>query len=323
VEHLLILSYLLILFIGMWAGFIALQAHRDRGVTIARPLFIYLIWFNVMVFVILVGRYTATNLFMGNPPIVHALAHIGVMLFSFVALAETAYWLLRSACALRGRECTRTVTRVYLAVCVIFGLNCLASVGFWLWRDTRTWVSWNKTTMVVAAALICVAISAGLVWFRHEKNGHAADRSVRRFGLALLLGYGLFGAATAFGPDWYHALSALSWLWLSSVSLLWLRSHIHHFFPVNAASNLTKILDEFAARFSITKREREVMELLFHGKSYKEIEDQLCISLGTVKNHAYNLYRKVGVNSRAQLIHLAINSDSPPSSTTSATDTTP
>jgi DNA-binding CsgD family transcriptional regulator len=62
-------------------------------------------------------------------------------------------------------------------------------------------------------------------------------------------------------------------------------------------------------RFSITKREREVMDLLFQGKSYKEIEDLLCISLGTVKNHAYNLYRKVGVNSRAQLIHLAINND--------------
>jgi DNA-binding CsgD family transcriptional regulator len=177
--------------------------------------------------------------------------------------------------------------------------------------------------MVVAVALFCSIISAGLVWPRYDTNDRAAGNSVRRFGLALLLGYVLLAVAAAFVMDWYHALSALAWLWLNCASLLWLRSNIHHFSPVITASNLEKTLGEFAARFSITKREREVMDLLFQGKSYKEIEDRLCISLGTVKNHAYNLYRKIGVNSRAQLIHLAINNDLPPSNSTSATDTTP
>ncbi len=323
-EHLLILSYLMILFVGTWAAFVARQAFLVRGVTAARPLFFYLAWFNVMVFVILVGRYFAANLLMENHSLLHSFMHIGVTLGSFLALAGTSYWLMQSAYALQGRECPRVITRVFLVGCVLFGLNCTASLGYWLWRDTAVWVHWNKTNMVIVAALFCAVTSVGLIWSRYDKNGgRAAGRSVRRLGLALFLGYGLFGAATAFGKDWFRALSALAWLWLSGASLLWLRSHIHHFFPVIAGSDLTKTLDEFAARFSVTKREREVMELLFQGKSYKEIEDQLCISLGTVKNHAYNLYRKIGVNSRAQLIHLAINNDSPPSSPTSATDTTP
>lgn len=318
----MILSYLLILFIGTWAAFLARQAYQVRAVTAARPLFFYLTCFNIMVFVILAGRYSATNMFMETHSTAHLYAHIGVLLGSFLALAGTSYWLLRSAYHLRGRECPPAAIRGYLYACVLFGLNCMASVAYWLWRDEAAWVRLNKISMVVAAALFCSIISARLAWSAYDKNDRAVGNSVRRFGLALLLGYGLFAIAAAFWMDWYYAVSALAWLWLNCASLLWLRSYIHHSSPVIAPSNMEKILDEFAARFSVTKREREVMELLFQGKSYKEIEDQLCISLGTVKNHAYNLYRKIGVNSRAQLIHLAININLPQSNSTSATDTT-
>ena len=46
---------------------------------------------------------------------------------------------------------------------------------------------------------------------------------------------------------------------------------------------------------------REIMA----GKSNKEIEASLHIAFNTVKNHVYSIFRKTGVNSRAQLILLA------------------
>ncbi len=54
----------------------------------------------------------------------------------------------------------------------------------------------------------------------------------------------------------------------------------------------------------ITGREAEIIGLLIQGKSYREIERQLFISLKTVKTHAYNIYRKLGVKSRWQLLNL-------------------
>ena len=45
------------------------------------------------------------------------------------------------------------------------------------------------------------------------------------------------------------------------------------------------------------------MELILAGKSNKEIEDKLYISSSTVKNHVYNIYRKLNVKSRSQLSH--------------------
>jgi LuxR family transcriptional regulator of spore coat protein len=61
-----------------------------------------------------------------------------------------------------------------------------------------------------------------------------------------------------------------------------------------------------AHEHGVTDREREVMELIVQGRSNKEIEGELFISFSTVKNHAYSLYRKLGVKSRAQLIHLVM-----------------
>jgi len=57
-------------------------------------------------------------------------------------------------------------------------------------------------------------------------------------------------------------------------------------------------------RFSISPREREVVRLLLAGKSNRDIERELFISLKTVKTHVYNVYKKMGVKSRWQLARL-------------------
>lgn len=52
----------------------------------------------------------------------------------------------------------------------------------------------------------------------------------------------------------------------------------------------------------ITRREREVTDLICQGKSNQEIADILFISLQTVKDHTHRIYLKIGVKNRIQLI---------------------
>lgn len=56
--------------------------------------------------------------------------------------------------------------------------------------------------------------------------------------------------------------------------------------------------------YALTNRENEVARLLLKGATYKDISEQLFISLPTVKTHASNIYRKCQVKSRAELSHL-------------------
>ena len=52
----------------------------------------------------------------------------------------------------------------------------------------------------------------------------------------------------------------------------------------------------------LTERELEVLDLIAAGLTNREIAAQLYVTEGTVKRHGYNLYGKLGVNSRTQAI---------------------
>jgi DNA-binding NarL/FixJ family response regulator len=57
-----------------------------------------------------------------------------------------------------------------------------------------------------------------------------------------------------------------------------------------------------ASEEQLTPREIEVAKSLIDGNSYKQVAYYLHISPGTVKQHIKNIYRKLQVNSRVQLI---------------------
>lgn len=52
----------------------------------------------------------------------------------------------------------------------------------------------------------------------------------------------------------------------------------------------------------LTKREREVFEILVQDKTTKEIAAQLFISEKTVRNHISNVIQKLGVKGRSQAV---------------------
>ena len=59
---------------------------------------------------------------------------------------------------------------------------------------------------------------------------------------------------------------------------------------------------EFLSKYGITEREREIIVKVMQGKSNEDIARELFISLATVKTHLYNIYKKVGIDSRYDLI---------------------
>lgn len=62
--------------------------------------------------------------------------------------------------------------------------------------------------------------------------------------------------------------------------------------------------EEQGKRYSLTKREREMANLIAQGKANKEIASALGISEATVRTHIYNLFQKVGASSRIELLNM-------------------
>lgn len=55
-------------------------------------------------------------------------------------------------------------------------------------------------------------------------------------------------------------------------------------------------------RYGLSKREKQITSLIIAGKSDKEIAEELGISTGTVASHNKNLFKKIGIHSRVELM---------------------
>lgn len=61
-------------------------------------------------------------------------------------------------------------------------------------------------------------------------------------------------------------------------------------------------IDAFGLTYNLTEREHEILKSILAGKSQQEISEDLVIAIGTVKTHVHNVYQKMGVTKRGQLM---------------------
>lgn len=60
------------------------------------------------------------------------------------------------------------------------------------------------------------------------------------------------------------------------------------------------------SNYSLTAREKQVVEELLKGMTYKEIGNILAISSTTVNDHLKNVYRKMGVRTKSELMRMIL-----------------
>ena len=64
------------------------------------------------------------------------------------------------------------------------------------------------------------------------------------------------------------------------------------------------LIEEFGRSRNMSKREMEVLPMLLRGKTTAYISEQLFIATGTTKTHIYNIYQKLGVHTKMELIDM-------------------
>jgi DNA-binding CsgD family transcriptional regulator/uncharacterized membrane protein SirB2 len=77
----------------------------------------------------------------------------------------------------------------------------------------------------------------------------------------------------------------------------------YFFRSYNTEANISWDKQKLKDKYTLSEREIEVAELLIKGMSNKEIGESLHISINTVKTHIKNIYGKLGISNRLQLIN--------------------
>lgn len=77
----------------------------------------------------------------------------------------------------------------------------------------------------------------------------------------------------------------------------WILSHINQNGLQDKVTAQSELDDS-----DLTRREKEILNLIEMGMSNREMAEKLVIAEGTLKRHVANLYQKLGVHNRAQAI---------------------
>nr|WP_282438062.1 LuxR C-terminal-related transcriptional regulator [Slackia exigua] len=68
-------------------------------------------------------------------------------------------------------------------------------------------------------------------------------------------------------------------------------------------------LDSLAKRYGLTEREKDITKLIAQGNTVKKTAALLYVSPGTVQSHMKNIYRKLDVHSRQEVIDMCHQDD--------------
>ena len=111
----------------------------------------------------------------------------------------------------------------------------------------------------------------------------------------MLILLGVLNLACA-AVSWWSPFVFISALSLTALVLFW-----HYFFGNAVAASSGEVSDRFAADFSLTPREREILNALVQGKTNRELAAQFFVSEKTIETHVAHLYKKIGVKNRLEL----------------------
>lgn len=83
-----------------------------------------------------------------------------------------------------------------------------------------------------------------------------------------------------------------------------------------SASVATQVLKMFASiptpadsSYNLSEREKEVLQLLVDGNSYKMVASEMKLSIDTVRSHIRNIYEKLHVNSKSEAVAKALKNN--------------
>jgi len=143
------------------------------------------------------------------------------------------------------------------------------------------------------------------ILFRHQKKLEI----IAIFLLCLTISFRF----TNFKTEWLWSnktyIAVILVLMLISIALIWIKiekvktNNLIKLIKSETITNKTDIenqLDELSAK------QKQVFDLIVIGKSNKEIMDELCIELSTLKTHINKIYKILEITSRKQIKKLKI-----------------
>ena len=304
VAHLIIAGYLVVLMAGAAAiAYVVLMA-RVHSFPFLKPFAFLLAFANLAAVINLTFAYASTNLlsFTALYEQVYATILGSVSRLSQVGIV---YVLFAIAQGFGGRRLSRNVN-------VAFGFIAALLLASYIVRGILPdgsalglWIGHGQIAVFYLAAFAIIGSLLGLIIGSQKIQSVAERKAVRVFGISYLSLYAVFVLTRLLPLEVRFPLNALALLVINLVPFLWLAKLFPDAYLATPPSvEDREAFDCFCGNHGLTSREADVLKLILQGRSNSDIGKELFISVHTVKNHITNIYSKLAVRSRWQLISL-------------------
>jgi len=170
----------------------------------------------------------------------------------------------------------------------------------------RNTLAYTSVTFNYASVLLLLFICGSIIVTGFKQKRKAEKRAIILFGGGYLTIYLLYPGISLVPRDFGVYYSFIVILAQCVFPIIWLKRYFLRFYLLDELKNFKHSLDAVSGKYNISAREKEIIGLIAKGMSNDEITDELYISSSTVRNHIYNIYQKIGINSRGQLLHLLL-----------------
>ncbi len=304
-EHVRISYYFLALLVGVAVIVYAALMARAYRLPFLRPFVWFLGFNNALALVNLTSAYACANLLgfcaLGRYTV------LGGILGPVARLSQAgiAFALFAVARGFSGRRLSRTFNRwsgiaaALLAASYIVTALASRTSALWLWTARGQVAASLLFVLAMLGILLALGLGARKIANPQER------RAVRIFGYSYFAIYAMFILTFRLPEAVQFFPNAIALLAINVFPLIWFRKPFAEAYATAPASaDDRESLARFCRTRGLTEREGAILELILRGKSNAEIEKALFISIHTVKNHITNIYQKLGVRSRWQLISL-------------------
>jgi DNA-binding CsgD family transcriptional regulator len=301
-EHLQIAYDLFVIMIGLAALSIVVFWAARTGEADLRDFSILYACFTLVLVVLMLKKYLSLNVEGYSAQAWYWLSGVEQVLGFAVIVAAIHFFT--GVYRVRSRRAITIAFLVIMLICILF---LFSPVGAVLDADTRT-IRFGTGYKIAAggyfaAFTFMLAIGYGLLrraWATERRNfliGLLVFATVGYLETAINLPRSLRGTEVTFAQEGSFMVSSIPYAIYGVFLIVYFLEH-----PVSAPLAMDALPEAFLTRYGITDREREIILKVVQGKSNADIASELVISLATVKTHLHNIYRKIDVDSRYDLL---------------------
>jgi len=304
--HLLLLIYLICLILVTLAASYSQQYYKIYKNPFLHSFVRYLIFLNLTIFLYLLVKYLWINFPESQFTDPQSTSYTIFLLLVSFAFIGWIYFFIRMSLELVEKVMTQNKKILLKAGISIICINYLIGLTILLVEGSNYWIIFTYRGLMLISGLVFLTTLIIFVFQKRLSQNNQKHKSIKAWGWISLVGY-ILVYTFSYLPEPIGLFTTSAGLLLLNIGhIIWLRTYfLRHYVSFSDEPN-QQFLESFFQQYQISNREQEILQLLMQGKSNKEIESSLYISYNTVKNHIYNLYQKLGVNSRWQMLHLVM-----------------